>query len=385
LIHPDYKGGSIVNLMASIEAGVGGSVGGYSPLTILPSDFVAEGEKIVLLAIDGLGYDYLNSRGGAFKEYMVGAATSVCPATTASAVTTFLTGTAPQQHGFTGWFSWFREVGSVLAILPFRSRYGGDPLSGVSFTPASLCGSIPLFDRIPIKSHVVVPDWIAGSAFNTAFQNGARMWPYKGMEGLFGSILETTKSGGGRSITYAYWPDYDALAHDHGVGSPEVDSHFEQLDAAFGRFVKQLKGSGVRLIVTADHGFIDSSPDRTILLSDHPEIAESLVLPLCGEQRFAYCYVHPDRAERFQDYVRDKLAEYADLVPSSELIEQGWFGLGDAHPELKERVGHYTLVMKENYKIKEWVLGEKHYQHIGVHGGVSREEMLVPVVLVDGA
>jgi predicted AlkP superfamily pyrophosphatase or phosphodiesterase len=383
LIFPDYDGGSIVNLMSSIEAGLGGPADGYPPLAILPPEFVAEGEKIVLLAIDGLGYDYLSSREGAFKEYLIGAATSVCPATTASAVTTFLTGTAPQQHGFTGWFSWFREIGSVLAILPFRSRYGGDPLSGVSFTPASLCGSIPLFDRIPVKSNVVVPDWIAGSAFNIAFQDGARMWPYKGMEGLFGSILEATRTREGRSFTYAYWPDYDALAHEHGVQSPEVAQHFEQLDAAFGRFVKQLRGSGVRLIVTADHGFIDSPPERTILLSDHPEIADALVLPLCGEQRFAYCYVHPERTERFENYVRDRLSDYVELFSSSELIADGWFGRGDAHPELKERVGHFTLVMKENYKIKEWVLGEKHYRHIGVHGGVSREEMLVPLVLVE--
>ncbi len=380
---PDYKGGSIVNLMASIEAGVGGSPEAYPPLSALSPGVLGDGEKVVLLVIDGLGYDYLCEKGGALREHLLGAATSVCPATTASAITTFLTAVAPQQHGLTGWFSWFREIGSVLAILPFRSRFGGDPLSGVSFTPASLCGAPPLFDRIAVNSHVVVPDWMAGSAFNTAFQDGARMWPYKGMDGLFGSILEAIKVRESRSLTYAYWPDLDTLAHNHGVGSEEVSRHFEQLDAAFSRFLKQLQGSSVRLIVTADHGFIDSPPERTILLSDHPELADSLMLPLCGEQRFAYCYVHPDRTERFKEYVGNELAEVADLFSSQELIEGGWFGLGAAHPELKNRVGHYALVMKDNYKIKEWVLGEKRYRHIGVHGGVSREEMMVPVVLVN--
>ncbi len=379
---PDYKGGSIVNLMASIEAGMGGSPDGYPPLATLPPNILSDGEKVVLLAIDGLGYDYLCTKGGALREYLIGAATSVCPATTASAITTFLTASAPQQHGLTGWFSWFREIGSVLAILPFRSRFGGDPLSGVGFTPATLCGVAPLFDRIPVNSHVAVPDWIADSAFNTAFQDGARIWPYKGMDGLFASIQEAIKVREARSLTYAYWPDLDTLAHNHGVESEEVSRHFEQFDAAFARFVKQLQGSGVRLIVTADHGFIDSPPERTVLLSDHPELADCLMLPLCGEQRFAYCYVHPGRAEHFKEYVGNELAEVADLFPSSELIKNGWFGFGEAHPELKNRVGHYTLVMKDNYKIKEWVLGEKHYRHIGVHGGVSREEMMVPVVLV---
>ncbi len=43
---------------------------------------------------------------------------SIFPATTATAVTTFLTGTAPQQHGITGWFMYLREP----AALPYRPR-----------------------------------------------------------------------------------------------------------------------------------------------------------------------------------------------------------------------------------------------------------------------
>ena len=117
MILPDYDGGGIVNLIASIEIGLGGASQGYPPLREPLAGDLAAAEKVVLLVIDGLGYDYLNRTGGALREYLQGSLTSVCPATTASAVTTLLTGVAPQQHGFTGWFSWFREIGSVLAVL----------------------------------------------------------------------------------------------------------------------------------------------------------------------------------------------------------------------------------------------------------------------------
>jgi predicted AlkP superfamily pyrophosphatase or phosphodiesterase len=383
MILPDYDGGGIVNLMASIEAGLGGTPQGYPLLREPIPGNLASVEKVVLLAIDGLGYDYLSRKQGALREYLRGSLTSVCPATTASAVTSLLTGVAPQQHGFTGWFTWFREIGSVLAVLPFHSRFGGEPLSGVGFTPASLCGGTPLFERIQADAHVVTPDWIVDSVFNRAFQNGARAWPYRGVEGLFAGIEQAANAASGRALIYAYWPDFDSLAHPHGVASGEVTQLFEQLDAAFARFVRRLQGSGVTLIITADHGFIDSPPERTVLLEEHPALADTLILPLCGEQRFAYCYLHPGREQRFEEYVRNELGHCAELFASAELIQRGWFGRGTPFRELQERVGHYTLVMRENWKIKEWVLGEKRHQHIGVHGGVSREEMLVPLIVAE--
>ncbi len=380
---PDYQGGSLLNLMVSIEEALGNHPKGYPELSLLPATSFEPDRNLILLVIDGLGFDYLSRRSGALREYLQGPITSVCPATTASAITTLLTGAAPQQHGFTGWFSWFREVGSVLAILPFKARCASEPLGDVAYTPADLCGATPLTSRLSVSSHTVAPDWMADSAFNRAFQNDTRMWPYKGMDGLFSTTLKAVKKDKAPAFVYSYWPEYDSLSHMFGVGSQEVAQHFEQLDQAFARFLKKLKGTGTRLIVTADHGFIDSPPERMIEMADHPQLADTLMLPLCGEPRLAYCYVHPDRRETFEAYVGNELSHAADLLPSARLIEEGWFGLGQPHPELQSRVGYYTLVLKENYKVRHWILGEKPHQHLGVHGGVSAQEMQVPLIVVD--
>ena len=64
------------------------------------------------------------------------------------------------------------------------------------------------------------------------------------------------------------------------------------------------------------------------------------------------------------------------------MIDDGWFGLADPHPRLRERVGDYALVMQDDYAIRDRVADEKPFRHIGVHGGVSREEMRVPLVVV---
>ena len=61
---PDYRGGSIVNLMASLITGLGGVESLYPPLKLLPPEEVARFRKVVLLVIDGLGYDYMQGSGG---------------------------------------------------------------------------------------------------------------------------------------------------------------------------------------------------------------------------------------------------------------------------------------------------------------------------------
>ena len=37
--------------------------------------------------------------------------------------------------------------------------------------------------------------------------------------------------------------------------------------------------------------------------------------------------------------------------------------------------------MKENYILKDWLVGEERYRHVGVHGGVSSAEMGVPLIV----
>ncbi|WP_059756303.1 alkaline phosphatase family protein [Thiobacillus denitrificans] len=132
---PDYHGGGIVNLMSSIATVLGGN-SPYAPLAALPPAALAGARHLVLLVVDGLGHDYLLGRDGCLRQHLRGQMTSVFPSTTASAIPTFLTGLAPQQHGLTGWHMYFREIGAIIAPLPFRVRTGRHALREAGVTPA---------------------------------------------------------------------------------------------------------------------------------------------------------------------------------------------------------------------------------------------------------
>ncbi|GAB6039804.1 alkaline phosphatase family protein [Endothiovibrio diazotrophicus] len=380
---PDYHSRSIVNLMASLTSALGGDEGIYAPLTALPSERLACTRNVVLLVLDGLGYHWLRERAASnLAQCCVGAMNSVFPPTTASAITTFLTGEAPQQHGLTGWFVHFKELGGVAAVLPYQPRVTRKTsYADHGIEPAAFFGHTPLMDRLAVECHSVVPRWIADSPFNRAHQGRAKLHRFNSMGGFFREVTRAVRGGGGRKYVYGYWPEYDALAHEHGTQSRQVAEQFEALDRGFGALLKSLAGTDTVVIATADHGFIDTTRERVVHLADHPTLADCLALPLCGEPRAAYCYLHPGREKRFLDYVGEHFDHCCEAVASERLIDEGWFGLGEPHPRLWQRVGHYTLMMKENWVIKDQLAGEKAFHHVGVHGGTSEAEMTVPLIV----
>ena len=387
MVLPDYRGGSIVNLMRSIERALDArpcdAAAAYPELGALPAAALSGARNIVLLVIDGLGYDYLNSTGAgsALQRHLKARLTSVFPSTTATAVSSFLTGVGPQQHALTGWHMWLRELGCLAATLRFRPRHGGEPLSRSGIAPRSVFTAEPMFDRLAAKSHVVSPANIIESDYNVAHCGLALRRPYKELPELFSTVAEIVRSGSERQFIHAYTYDLDATAHSFGSTSPEVQQKFSQIDAAYARFLDEIAGSGTLVLAVADHGFIDSPKSACIELADHPQLAETLALPLCGERRVAYCYIQPGQEGAFEHYVQTRLDHCTGLYRSADLIAQGWFGLGGANPRLAERIGHYTLLMKDNYTIKDWIPGEPRYLTVGVHGGTSAAEMYVPLIV----
>jgi hypothetical protein len=247
-------------------------------------------------------------------------------------------------------------------------------------TPQLLLGLQPLFDRLPDPSWVIAPERIVHSEFNTAASGRAERVGYRTLEELCARVLAAATAPG-RKFVYAYYSELDALGHVHGIGSNAAEAELARLDEGFGALLDALRGTSTTLVVTADHGFVDSAPETRVTLQDHPELAKMLMLPLCGEPRVAYCYVAPDRTRDFEDYVTTRLAAGFDLLRGRELIAQGWYGMGAPHPQLAQRVGHYALLGRERWTLTDLTLGERAHVQVGVHGGATADEMLVPLVV----
>jgi len=372
---PDYAGNGFVNLVASLVEARGGSPR-HAPLTSLPVAELRAAQNIVFVIVDGLGDSYLqaNGAGGALARHRRGAISAVFPSTTASAITTSFTGATPLEHGLTGWFTYFSEAACVGAPLPFQRR--GERAS-LGIAPRRIFTERSLFDTLATRSLVVSYRPIIDSMYNAHHCGGAERLAYDNLEGFLAQTVAAVKSGPQKKLVYAYWPDFDALSHHHGVGSAEVRAHFGALDAMFGELLAQLAGSDTLIALTADHGFIDCPLEEAVELP--AELSSLLRFPLCGERRVAFCHVHDQKA--FIQKALHFFEHRASIRPSQELQDEGWFGPGRAHPHFAERIGDVAIVMHGRGTVKDWVSGEPRHLHIGNHGGASADEMHIPLVV----
>ena len=375
---PAYGDGSLVNLIASIVEACGGTRR-HPPLGLLSAAELAQARNVVLLIIDGLGDNYLrrNGAGSELERRRRGAITSVFPSTTASAITTSYTGCAPLEHGLTGWYTYFGEAGYVAAALPFRTRGDMRSLRETGFTPERAYLAQPIFADMKTRSIVVSYADIVDSDYNLRHCAGAERRGYDTLERFLAEIERAVKSGPERKFIYAYWPQYDAVSHRHGSQSTEAARELARIDETFGALLARLSGSETTVVATADHGFVDVSPDEALELPS--SLASMLRLPLCGERRAVYCHVHDPQA--YMARARDWLGERAEVMASRRLVEEGWLGAGRAHPRIAERVGDVAFIMNGHYTVKDWTPGEARHVHIGNHGGTTADEMMIPLIV----
>jgi hypothetical protein len=379
---PDYCGGGFVNLIASLAA-AGGAEPRHAALGLLPPSELSGAHNVVFWIVDGLGDNYLAAHrpSGKLARLRRGAISAVFPSTTATAITTSFTGATPAEHGLTGWFTYFSAAGCVAAPLPFRSRGDNLPLGLRGVSHEHLFTAPPLLDRLARRAIVVSARSIVNSDYNLHHSGAAERRAYDDLDGLVAEIAAAVRSGPERKFIYAYWPEFDTQSHRHGVGSAEARREFERVDDAFAILLERLAGTETAVVVTADHGFMDSPAEELLLLEDGPGLAGLLRLPLCGERRVAFCYVQDGRAAEFAARARDWLGPRGEVRASRELLDEGWFGPGPAHPLLAERIGDLVLVMNGRHTVKDWTPGESRHPHIGNHGGATDDEMLIPLVV----
>lgn len=372
----------VLNLIASIELAAGGPGTGLPPLEELPVSALAAKRSLVLLIIDGLGLDYLTcaSPAGPLACNLLGGLRSVCPATTAAAVTTFFTGQSPASHGLLGWFTPFEARDQVVLPLLAQAR-GGRALPADDI--ATLYRSPPLAARLTRDCHVVTARKLAGSAYSRHHAGPAQRHAYRSLGGLFGQLERLLRADGAPRYVHAYWPQLDQLAHEHGIGHRRTREHLRQIEAQLGQFLKTIAGTDSLLLVTSDHGFVDIAPAQRLLLNDQPQLLQRLRLPLAGESRLALVHAKPDQREALGAELADYLGERATVYDGRQFIEAGFFGPGEPHPALAQRVGDFVVAMADGWTLRDRLPGERPFMPVGVHGGLSDAERWVPLTVFE--
>lgn len=368
--------------MASLAVGLGADPGRYAELESLPAQMVARYQHVALIVIDGLGYEFLKAHAElapTLNAHLKGEMTSVFPSTTAAAIGTYLTGVAPIEHGLTGWHVYVREMGAVLAVLPGRARAGA-MLYRDAEQVLQVLGTVPFADRLPVESVMVAPEFIAYSPFNQAHRGKAKLQAYGTLEEMFDLTAGAVQCAAQRYV-YTYWPELDSTGHMHSMGGAQTLDLIVELDRAFAKFLKTIEGTDTLVVLSADHGHVNTDDTKTLVINDAPRVADDLLLPLCGEPRAAYAYVQRGAHDRFEDTVRHSFDGALDVVSSVQAVDDGWFGPGTADASFMSRVGDFLLLPDAALMVRDWLPGERHFALQSAHGGLTSAEMRVPLIV----
>jgi len=381
---PNYRN-SIVNLTSSIMHSLGVK-NTYPRLRIINSEKLKKKTNIILLVLDGIGYEYIKKygNGGILKSNIKSKLTSVFPSTTASAIPCFFTGFPAQQTAMTGWHTFLKEIGMQSTILPSIPRIGGIQHSFVGVNIKEIYPKDSFFNKVKREVYLITEKNIPKSDFNLRMNGKVKTLTYNGnsLNGLFRQMSKLVKKKDKKYI-YAYWPYFDKICHKFGTEDKTTLAHFIEIERKIASFVKSIKDTDTTLIVTADHGLIDVPEDKIIEVNKHPKFKECLVMPLTGEKRLSYAYVKPFKVKDFENYVKNNFKDVCWLHKSQDLVDKKLFGLYKPEPKLLDRIGDYTLIMKDGYAIKDKVINYQDHKITARHGGVSKQEMFVPLIVFD--
>ncbi len=360
---PDYEGACVANVMR--------------PLVEDPDrvpDWFPEGvrgaDQVVLLVLDGLGWNQMQDRLHLLRGLSLMAATpitTVAPTTTATALTSICTGLAPGEHGVIG-YRMITEADDILNVLRWSTSKGD---ARETIPPESVQHDVAFEGQRP---PVVVRAEFRDSGFTRAHLGGCRHVPYRMPSTLVAGIMQQLAEG--EPFVYAYYDGIDKVAHEYGLDAT-YDAELVFVDRMVEYLVQELP-PGVALVITSDHGQVDVG-DR--LFPPAPGVL-SLVRQQSGEARFRWLHAVPGAEAELLSAAAEHHADVAWVVSREQVLDECWFG-AKVLPGPLARLGDVALVTREPVAFEDPAdTGPFHLQ--GRHGSLTEDEVRVPLLVARG-
>jgi hypothetical protein len=413
-VRPQFAGHGLANVAPTVLRLLAPHANGLElpPLDTraLPEALTDGITTVLLLVADGLGHLQLQREAAAgnapeLAELIARASagedsvsyqviTSVFPTTTVAALGSVNSGVAPSEHGLLGYTVFLPEFDMVAEMIrwgPLNRRVSfADPEFGK--TPESFFWAETMYSRLKaagVKRTVAVnPLGFSGTALTRMLHQEAEYAGYIATSSL-GPIV-ARQLADDRSVettyVYAYWPTIDTIAHLVGPFTPEHSAEVAAFDFQFGRLVRLLPRRGRTLVLlTADHGHVETVPEEAISFAEHPELTAMLRAAPAGERRAVYLHPRPGAASDVLGYARERLGEVAAAMRREDAVEQGLFGPGQLSERAAGRIGEVLLFPRGNLQLVapiENVDGNppRSTTFRGLHGGLTPEEALVPLL-----
>lgn len=359
---PDYAGASLVNLVAEVERRLTGSAlhpGLHSDLAAS----IPDADSYVLVLFDGLGDHQLGHPAAApLLAGRAGAIDAGFPTTTTVSMATVATGMTPSEHGLLGYQMWIPETGQVVNTIKWTTQWG----DRIDHDQRGLLPAPNLWERVGAHGiePVTVQPWnFEGSPMSRMLYRGCRFEPWRDEDQAADIAAELAAEPG--RLVFLYAPHVDFAAH---VGGQQSEAYAGAMAIAarmWERVTRRLPGHAIA-VGTADHGHVDVPAERQIRI---PTAAHEQ-RKFGGDPRAVFVYGEGE-----------SLAEHLGVEWLPLQAMAGWWGPEPRHPSFADRSPGGILLPPPG-----WSVLHRHADDrlIGQHGGVTVEEMRVPLLVGSG-
>ena len=359
LVLPDYNGACISGIVPAL----------LDPSSEWPAwipELAADAEQVVLLVLDGIGWNQLVDRrhlAPTLASMIGGPITSVAPSTTATALTSISTGVAPGLHGVMGYrMTVGREVLNVLRW----SANGRDARK--SIPPESIQTFDPFEGQRP---PVITRAEFRDSGFTRAHLEKTRLVGWRVSSTLVAEISFALQRN--EPFVYAYYDGVDKIAHEFGL-----DRHYDAELAFVDRLVSDVLEAlpqGAVLVVSSDHGQVDVgddvvAPDAAVM--SHVDLQS-------GEGRFRWLHARPGHARALFDAALAHHDDRSWVVTVDQVIDERWFG-STVTDAARSRLGDVALVAREALAFSD-PADSGAFPLRARHGSLTADEMFVPLLV----
>ena len=368
---PAYGESTLADVVPSLATSLG--IDGWDDALGLPAS-----DRWVLFLVDGLGAHNLAAalEEAPFLASLLAAdasttVTSGAPSTTATSITSLGTALPPGQHGIAGY--------------AFRNPVGGGYLNALTWEPGlsalDVQPRLTAFERLArqgVTLTSVSPARFAGTGLTECALRGARFHPVPDEDDHPARIQWTADgaASGEKALVYLYERSLDHTGHGMGWQTEHWRAALRRIDAMV-RDLRDALPDDVRLLVTGDHGMIDSPQDRWVIAEDVPHLLDDITL-VAGEGRFRQFYCDRRHVDAVATRWRAIMGDRAWVATRDEAVHAGWFGPVDRR--LADRWGDVLVLCRDDWAVMTRAQ-PKEFGLVGMHGSLTEFEMRVPVLV----
>ena len=359
---------------------------------VLDEPFLRERfERVALVYFDAFGWTFLERHADhpvverARADGLLTQLTAQFPSTTTAQVTTVHSGLPVAEHGLYEWHVYEPTLDRLITPLLFS--FAGDGIRGTllgQIDPDALFPTDSVYARLAdagVRSTVVLPASIAGSAPNVGLLRMADVVPFETAQGALAAASRALDED--TAYAHVYLDALDSLMHGVGTDDPAVGfvtrSVLDDLHRA-------TFPPGTLVLLTADHGMSPVDPDRTVYVNElWPGLAERLEtgadgkpLAPAGSCRDLFLHVREEHVDEVCAALSERLDGVADVVAVDELVAEGIFT--EPSPRLRERLANVVVLPRYGEAVYWHEPGRFAQQLHGQHGGLSPQEMEIPLL-----